>query len=108
MCQDLYIVLAMKKNKIGVDEVVKMIKASHNHIIPINTHNIEEINNWEDLPIGYKDASWNRLKNSMDVDGLIPVWNINIQDSYEKAIAHAEKAIELGGSQGDKIRSSKF
>lgn len=92
-----------EKNKIGVDEVVRMIKASHNHIIPINTHNIEEINNWEDLPIGYKDACWRKLKNSMDVDGLIPVWNINIQNSYEKAIAHAERAIELGGAKAIKL-----
>ena len=92
-----------EKNKIGIEEVVKMIEASQNNIIPINTHNIDEINDWEELPIGYLDANWKKLKNSMDVSNFIPVWNINIQDSYEKAIQHADKAIMLGGPRAIKL-----
>ena len=92
-----------EKNKIGIDEVVKMIHASNNHIIPINTHNIENVDDWEELPIGYKDANWKKLAREIDVTDYIPVWNINIQDSYEKAIMHADKAVALGGPKAIKL-----
>ena len=92
-----------EKNKIDVEMVKKMIIASQNNIIPINTHNIDSVENWNMLPIGYGNANWKNLSEIMDLTDKIPVWNINLQTSAEEVIRRTLKVVDMGGKRAIKL-----
>lgn len=92
-----------EKNIVNIDMVVEMIKKSKNNIIPINTHNIWSIDNWKLLPIGYGNANWEKLSQKLDVNNLIPVWNINLQTTSQEVIKRTRKVVEIGGKKAIKL-----
>ena len=92
-----------ERNIINIDMVIEMIKNSNNNIIPINTHNIDAVDKWELLPIGYGDANWNKLAKKIDIKNYIPVWNINLQNTADEVIRRTLKVVDMGGEKAIKL-----
>lgn len=92
-----------EKNIIDINVVIEMLESSKNNIVPINTHNIDNIKEWELLPIGYGNANWKKLSEKIDTRNYIPVWNINLQNSAEEVIRRTLKAVQLGGKRAVKL-----
>lgn len=92
-----------EKNQINLEMVKKMILASRNNIIPINTHNIDGIEEWDLLPIGYGNANWRSLSKIMDLSEKIPVWNINLQTTAEEVIRRTLRVVDMGGKRAVKL-----
>lgn len=92
-----------ERNIVTTKTVIEMLNASKSKIIPINTHNINEINKWEELPIGYGKCNWKELSSNMNTQDYIPIWNINLQTNADEAVRRAIKAISLGGKRAIKL-----
>lgn len=92
-----------EKNIVDIEMVEKMLKESKNIIVPINTHNIDDIQEWEELPIGYGNANWKELSKRIDTSRYIPVWNINLQNTAQEVIRRTKKATEMGGKLAVKL-----
>ena len=92
-----------KSFRVTIDEAVRMIEVSKIKKIPINTHKIDGVNNWKDLPIGYGNVTWNKLSELIDLTEYEPVWNINLAQTAEEAIARVYKVIKLGGLHSVKL-----
>ena len=92
-----------EKNIVRINMVIEMLESSKNNIVPINTHNIDNVEEWDLLPIGYGDANWRELSERMDTTNYIPVWNINLQNSAEEVIRRTLKAVEMGGKRAVKL-----
>lgn len=92
-----------EKNIVDVDMVIEMLNNSKNNIIPINTHNIDNIEEWDLLPIGYGDANWRKLSKKIDTSNYIPVWNINLQNTATEVIRRTLKAVNMGGNKAVKL-----
>lgn len=92
-----------ENNIVGIDTVIEMLKSSKNIIVPINTHNIDTVQEWDLLPIGYGNANWSELSTRIDTSNLIPVWNINLQTSADEVIRRTLKATEMGGKKAVKL-----
>lgn len=87
-----------REQGISAKTAANMILASGIKEIAINTHNIDEVDDWKDLKIGYGDATWNTVSNYIDLSAYTPLWNINLPQSADEAIKRAEKVIKLGGN----------
>lgn len=85
--------------KVTPQMAAQMIIASEIKEIPINTHNIDIIKDWKDLPIGYGNASWNTLSNYLDLSNYKPLWNINLPQNAKEAVDRVKKVIDLGGNR---------
>lgn len=92
-----------ENNIVSIDMVIEMLKNSKNVIVPINTHNIDTVQEWDLLPIGYGDANWRELSKRIDTSNLTPVWNINLQTSANEVIRRTLKAVEMGGKKAVKL-----
>ena len=88
---------AEKSTEVTPEMAANMIKASGIKEIPINTHNIDDVTNWHDLPIGYGKTSWTTLSDYMDLNGYKPLWNINLPQNAKEAVSRTEKVVRLGG-----------
>lgn len=86
-----------------VEEAAKMIEASGINRIPINTHLIDSVKDWKDLPIGYADATWNKVSELVDLSDCEPVWNINLAQTTQEAVSRVQKVSAMGGARNVKL-----
>ncbi|WP_348235849.1 hypothetical protein, partial [Salmonella enterica] len=56
-----------------------------------------------DLPIGYGDATWNKVSEAIELTECEPVWNINLAHTTEEAIERVQKVTRLGGVRNIKL-----
>ena len=92
-----------EKSIVNIEMVLEMLKESKNNIVPINTHNIDMVSSWEELPIGYGNANWREVSTRINIEGLIPVWNINLQTTAEEVVRRILKATDMGGKKAIKM-----
>lgn len=92
-----------KSFKVDAEEAAKMIEVSGIKRIPVNTHAIDEVKNWRDLPIGYGEATWNKISELIELTDCEPVWNINLPQTAEEAILRVHKVTKLGGARNVKL-----
>lgn len=88
-----------KSAEVTPEMAANMIQASGIKEIPVNSHNIDTVSDWHDLPIGYGKASWTTVSDYMDLSDYKPLWNINLPQSAEEAISRTEKVVRLGGER---------
>ena len=92
-----------KSFNVSIEEAARMIEVSQIKKIPINTHAIDTVNSWKDLPIGYGDATWNKVSEVIELTECEPVWNINLAHTTEEAIERVQKVTSLGGVRNIKL-----
>ena len=86
-----------KGEKVTAKLASEMISASGIEQIPINTHCIDNIDDWRDLPIGYGDATWNTVSDYIDMNNRSPIWNINLTNTSKEEVCRTKKVLQLCG-----------
>ncbi len=81
----------------------RMLIASGLHEVPVNTHCIDEVDDWRDLPLGFGSASWRTVSNILNLSSHTPIWNINHAATAAEAIARTTAVLRLGGRQPIKL-----
>lgn len=82
---------------VDTDTALKMLRSSNTNHLPINTHNINDVNNWKELPVGHHTAQVGEILDKNEFSNLIPVLNINFPNTVEEAYERTKKAVELTG-----------
>lgn len=77
---------------------VEMITASGIKEITLNTHNIDKVKDWQDLQVGYGDATWRSISQYLNTKEYRPIYNINLPETAGLAISRTEKAIKLNST----------
>ena len=74
---------------------IEMLAASGINEITLNTHNIDQVNDWENLSVGYGDATWSSISKIINTDHYQPIFNINLPENVNEAILRTEKALKF-------------
>lgn len=74
---------------------IDMIQVSGIQEITLNTHNIDKVDVWQNLSLGYGDATWNSISKHIVTKDFQPVFNINLPESASQAISRTEKALSF-------------
>jgi thiazole synthase len=74
-----------------------MLRASRCPYLTVNTHNIDEIQNGDDLPVGYAAATLASVRSAWTGQELSVVLNINLPITAAEAVTRAQRTIELTG-----------
>lgn len=91
------------ENPISAEVAAKMIKISGIKRIPVNTHSIYSVSQWDLLPLGYGNATWKTVSKLIDLSDCSPVWNINHAQSIDECVCRARRAFQLGGKRPVKL-----
>lgn len=91
------------ENPVSAEVAAKMITTSGIKNIPVNTHSIYSVSQWDLLPLGYGNATWKSVSQLIDLSDCTPVWNINHAQSIDECVCRARKAIQLGGKHPIKL-----
>jgi len=87
-----------KTSPVNTQLAIDMIQASGIREITLNTHNIEKVNVWQNLSVGYGDATWSSISKHIETKDFQPVFNINLPESTHQAINRTENAIRLNNT----------
>jgi thiazole synthase len=89
---------AKPEHRVDADLAVDMLRASGCRYLAVNTHNIDDLDNGDDLPIGYWTATFGSVRKMTDGEiDLTPVLNINHPTTEAEAVRRARRAVELTG-----------
>lgn len=81
---------------VDTELAVNMLKVSGCRHLAVNTHNIDQVSNAGELPIGYHTATVKSVIEAFDEE-LLPVLNINLPTSAAEAVERTLKAVDLSG-----------
>lgn len=77
---------------------IDMLAASGINEITLNTHKIDQVNNWESLSVGYGDATWSSISKRINTNHYQPIFNINLPENANDAILRTEKALRFNNT----------
>lgn len=84
-------------HKVDLTQVQKMLNASDSNVIPINTHNLGQSKNREDLLIGFGSVTFDMLCDAIDISQHYIFSNINHQTTSVSALEKVKISNELAG-----------
>ncbi|MER5495738.1 hypothetical protein ABT096_00825 [Streptomyces sp. NPDC002561] len=89
---------AQPSHRVTTQLAVEMLRASKCSYLAVNTHTIDSVDDGDDLPVGYADATLGGVRDLVGGElGLRPVLNINHPTTAAEAVKRARRAVELTG-----------
>lgn len=89
---------ARPTHRVTTELAADMLRASRCRYLAVNTHNVHEVSDGDELPVGYASATLGAVRQLAGEElGLIPVLNINHPTSADEAVERTRRAVALTG-----------
>lgn len=82
-------------HRVDLTTIIAMLSASGTNVLPINTHLLNKFNQRDGLVIGFGGVTYDQLAESVRLDNMIIMLNINHQTNVHDAVDKTKLAYEL-------------